>query len=69
MAAAGEPTNEALLVAITTKMSSFSFAGNEFASFGPTNFDANDTFAEAVWDSTTPPEGDYRPTSEVLNLG
>ncbi len=69
MAAADAPTNEALLEAITTRLSSFSFGPNKFASFGPDKFDANDGFAEAVWDSSIPPDGIYRATSEVIGLG
>lgn len=50
-------------------MSSFAFGPYEFASFGPNKFDANDGFAEAVWDPTIGPDGQFRPTTEILNLG
>lgn len=65
MEAATAPTHEAILEAVTTNMSSFSFAENEFASFGPGKFDANDGFQVVEWDSTL---SEWVTVSELRNL-
>jgi ABC-type branched-subunit amino acid transport system substrate-binding protein len=65
MEAASAPTHEAILEAVTTNMSSFSFAENEFASFGPGKFDANDGFVVTEWDTAA---GDWVPITELRNL-
>lgn len=65
MEVATAPTHEAILEAVTNNMSSFSFAENEFASFGPGKFDANDGFQVVEWDSTLK---EWVTISELRNL-
>ena len=65
MEAATAPTHEAILEAVTTNMSSFSFAENEFASFGPDKFDANDGFQAMEWDTSA---GAWVAVTELRNL-
>lgn len=68
MEAAAVPTHEAILEAVTTDMSSFSFAENEFASFGPGKFDANDGFIVTRWDTSVGDGGEWVPITELRNL-
>jgi hypothetical protein len=65
MEAATAPTHEAILEAVTTNMSSFSFAENEFASFGPGKFDANDGFQVVEWDTNL---SEWVTVTELRNL-
>jgi hypothetical protein len=65
MEVATAPTHEAILEAVNNNMSSFSFAENEFASFGPDKFDANDGFQVVEWDSTL---SEWVTISELRNL-
>jgi hypothetical protein len=66
--AAGEPTYPALLNAITTKMKSFSFGQNQFASLGPDKFDANDGFRPVEFDPTLGPKGGWKSTGPLQNV-
>jgi ABC-type branched-subunit amino acid transport system substrate-binding protein len=65
---AGAPNNDAILDAVTTKMAKLSIGPNEFASFGPDKFDANNGFRLAVFDSTLGENGGLAGDGDVIDL-